>query len=373
MDFLTPFAPYYYFLYWLIVLLLTLNMFNVMIGKPSYAVIGWKYSYQPVFVLSVFFVLFYGLRPFAIEFGDTVNYVKGYELMRDYGVLNMQGPEGASSDWLFKSLMYICAQLMDAHFFFLICMLLYIAMMYIGCKTIDYAHGAILILFCYGTFEFYPFAVNGVRNGIACSLAIMAVAYLCKRKIVMAIVLSLIAIGFHKSAALPVACMFFTYFVWKPKYMFFTWFLAVLISLSIGGYIESILEMINFDQRLANNLRNSDADGVIMEHRFRWDFLLYSFMPILLGWYTIYKRRIYNRIYLVLLGTYIYANAFWVLAIRAIFSNRIAYLSWFLYPIVLAYPLLNFPVFKKQHSRKTAWILLASFGFTTLLWLMGSL
>ena len=371
MDFLSPLAPYYYFVYWLIVLVLTLIRFNVMNRMSGYAVVGCKYNYKHIFALSILFVFFYGLRPLTVEFGDTVNYVKGYVLMRDFGVLNVQGTEGLGSDWLFYGLMYICAQLMDVHFFFLICMTLYIVMMYKGCKIIDYAHGAVLILFCYGTFEFYPFAVNGVRNGVACSLAIMAVAYLCKKKMPMAIVLSFIAVGIHKSAALPVCCMFFTYFVWKPKYMFITWLLAIFISLTIGGYIDNFLEMINFDQRLANNLREDDADGIVMEHRFRWDFLLYSFMPILLGWYTIFKRRLYNRTYLILLGTYIYANAFWVLAIRAMFSNRIAYLSWFLYPIVLAYPLLNFPVFIKQHSKKMAWILLANFGFTTLLWLIG--
>ena len=371
MEFLAPLAPYYYFVYWLIVLILTISQFNVMQNKPGYAVISWKYSYKTIFLFSVFFILIYGFRPVTFDFGDSVNYAKSYALLKDFGVFNMQGSSELGSDWIFSGLMFICAQLMDVHIFFAICLSLYIVMMYKGCKELDYAHGAVLILFCYGTFEFYPFAVNGVRNGVACSFVIIAVAYLSKKKMLMAIVLSFIAIGFHKSTTLPVFCMFISYFVWKPKYMFITWILAVFISLTIGEYIDNLLTMLNFDQRLANNLRNSDADGVVMEHRFRWDFLLYSFMPILLAWYTIFKRRLYNRTYLVLLGTYIYANCFWVLAIRAIFSNRIAYLSWFLYPIVLAYPLLNFPVFKKQHSKKTAWILLASFGFTTLLWLIG--
>ena len=355
MEFLLgPFAPYYYFVYWLIVLIMTIKQFNVMQSKPGYAVIGQKYNYNKVFLLSVFFVLVYGFRPVTFEFGDSVNYAKGY-----------------ASDWLFNDFMYISAQLMDVHIFFAICMFLYIVMMYKGCKKLDHTHGALLILFYYGTFEFYPFAVNGVRNGIACSILIMAIAYLCKDKIIMAIVLSFIATGFHKSAVLPVFCMFLTYYIRKTRFMFIAWIVAVIISLLIGGYIDNLLTIIDYDQRLVDNLKSNNADGVLLKHRFRWDFLLYSFMPILLGWYTIVKRKLYNRTYLILLGTYIYANVFWVLAIRAIFSNRIAYLSWFLYPIVLAYPLLNFPVFIKQHSKKTAWILLANFGFTTLLWLIG--
>ena len=153
--------------------------------------------------------------------------------------------------------------------------------------------------------------------------------------------------------------------------MYIIWFGAIVVSLTIGGYIDNILSVMSLDDRLTKNLQENYADEVRLEHRFRWDLLLYSSMPILLGWYTIFKRKLFNKTYLILLGTYIYANVFWVLAIRAMYSNRIAYLSWFIYPIVIAYPLLNFPVFKKYHSKKTACILLGHFGFTTFLWLLG--
>ena len=46
-------------------------------------------------------------------------------------------------------------------------------------------------------------------------------------------------------------------------------------------------------------------------------------------------------------------------------------MPWFLYPIVLAYPLFNLPIFTKDHSKKVAIILLAHFGFTTIMWLLG--
>ena len=373
MDFLAPFAPYYYFVYWLIVMLFTVRYFSFLNKCNGYAVINRKYDYKSLVIFSVFFILFFGLRPLVYGnglFGDTMNYHRTYTLIQDFGVFNMQGDTEASKDPLFYFLMFSCAQIMDPHLFFTICMFLYVGLMFAGCRKIDPMHGALLMLFCYGSFEFYPFAVNGVRNGIACSFAIMALACLCKKEKLLAIALSFAAIGFHKSAILPIMAMFFTYYVSKPKYMYIAWGIAVLISLTLGGYIDSLLSTMGYDQRLANNLQNNDADGLVLEHRFRWDFLLYSSMPILLGWYTIFKRQLYDKTYLILLGTYIYANAFWVLAIRAIFSNRIAYLSWFIYPIVLAYPLLNFPVFKKQHSKKTAWILLAHFGFTTLLWLL---
>jgi len=56
--------------------------------------------------------------------------------------------------------------------------------------------------------------------------------------------------------------------------------------------------------------------------------------------------------------------------IRAAFSNRFAYLSWFIYPLVIAYPLLRMNIWEDQ-DRKTAQILLAYSGFTFFMHLIG--
>lgn len=372
MEFLAPLSEYYYFAYWFIVLLMTVKQYYTIDKFPRSAVIERSFDYQSLLIFSIFFILFYGLRPVYVGcFGDTVVYRKTYELLQNYGVFNMQGEDDIKSDWLFYIIQRFCAEIMDVHLWFMLMMCCYIIPMYQGCKLIDKKHGALFMLFCIGAFEFYSFGVNGVRNGIACSLVILAVGAFCEKQIVVAAILCFIATGFHKSAILPAATLFFSYYVRNPKYMFIAWLGAIGISLAVGGQIDAMLSTMSYDERLAGNLQGDEADGLILEHRFRWDFLLYSSMPVLLAWYTIFKRKLFDNTYLVLLGTYMYANSFWVLAIRAIFSNRIAYLSWFIYPIVLAYPLLNFEVFKKNHSKKTALILLAHFGFTTVLWLLG--
>lgn len=353
-------------------MLMTVSRFNVLRHSSAYEVIDNYDVYRPVLIYSVFYILFWGFRPISyIYFGDTANYFGKYELLQNFGVFNVKGSEDVGSDWLFDTFMRSCAQVMNVHFFFTIILFFYIVMMFGGCRKINRRHGATLMLFCFGAFSFYTYSVNGIRNGVACSFAIMALACLSKEQNKWAFIWSFIAIGFHKSAALPVVAMFLAYYMNKPKFMYMAWLGAIVVSLAIGGYIDNLLSAMSYDERLAGNLQGDDADGLVLEHRFRWDFLFYSSMPILLGWYTIFKRQLFDKTYLILLGTYIYANAFWVLAIRAMFSNRIAYLSWFIYPIVLAYPLLNFPVFKKNHSEKTAWILLGHFGFTTILWLLG--
>ena len=91
-------------------------------------------------------------------------------------------------------------------------------------------------------------------------------------------------------------------------------------------------------------------------------------MPILLGYYVVIKRGISDKVYLILLNTYTISNAFWVMIIRANFSNRFAYLSWFMLPIVLAYPLFKFDIWGDSQGKRASQIMLAHVGFT---WFMA--
>ena len=59
------------------------------------------------------------------------------------------------------------------------------------------------------------------------------------------------------------------------------------------------------------------------------------------------------------------------MVIRAAFSNRFAYLSWFLYPIVIAYPLLRLPIWKTNQGKRLNQIMMANIGFTYIMWLLG--
>ena len=118
-----------------------------------------------------------------------------------------------------------------------------------------------------------------------------------------------------------------------------------------------------FDDRLEGYLIDVDHSG-FSHTGFRWDFILYSIMPIWLGYYILVKKGIRNRIYEVLISTYVLANAFWVMIIRAHFSDRFAYLSWFLYPIVIAYPLFSIDVWGHKQGRIARNILYAHLSFT---------
>ena len=96
---------------------------------------------------------------------------------------------------------------------------------------------------------------------------------------------------------------------------------------------------------------------------FRWDFLLYSSFPVIMIWYVTQYRKFTSREFSLLANTYLLCNAFWILVIRASYSNRFAYLSWFIYPAVMAYPLMRMNLWKDQ-DRKTSIIFFLYTGFT---------
>lgn len=92
----------------------------------------------------------------------------------------------------------------------------------------------------------------------------------------------------------------------------------------------------------------STVDNISTKIGFRWDFLIFSAVPIIWGWWIIKKKGLNDKAYNIIFNTYVLANSFWVLVIRAAFSNRFAALSWFLYFLVLIYPLLKHNIYPKQ-------------------------
>lgn len=362
-------AESYYRIVLGIVLLFTMERVVFLSSLKGYKVLTVKDSRTLVAIATIFLIFFIGFRPVHFVFGDSVIYRRIYEGM-SYGF------EAQTGDILFDLLMYYCSKIIPFQLFCFFISLVYIGCMYIACVRLLKERADILMLFCIGAFSFYPYAVNGLRNGMACSIVILAITYIClnKKKWFIFLLLSLIAIGLHKSTILPIVAVLFASFWKKPNTMFYFWLLSIPLSLAFGDSISSFFSSLGFDDRMASYVSQESLEeygDMFSSTGFRWDFLLYSFMPILLGWYVIFRRKIVDRTYYHILACYIYSNAFWIMVINSINSNRFAYLSWFIYPIALGYPLLKLPVFKRNHSQKTALILLAHFSFTVVMALIG--
>lgn len=355
----------------LIVIAITLYYFSLIRGKGANALLrrsnrGIRFSI--VFFYAIVFIIVIGLRPVHHAFGDTLNYARTYE---NYSEIAEQ--ISTSRDALFYLFMWFCSQHISVQWFFLIIELLYVGPMLLAYRKFLKGNIDIGLLFCLGAFSFFTYGVNGIRNGVALSLVLLAISMIKGRGIekLLSFALAIIAISIHASAALPIVCCVAAMLIKNRKFMFYFWALAIVVSLVAGNSVANLFAGLGFDDRLSDYIHPDVEEDIWTRTGFRWDFLIYSSAPIILGYYTIIKKRVFNSTYLLLLGTYIFANAFWIMVIRAEFSNRFAYLSWFLYPIVLAYPLLNLRIWPKTQGQKTALILLGHSAFTLFMVLIG--
>jgi hypothetical protein len=218
-------------------------------------------------------------------------------------------------------------------------------------------------LFFITAFSFWAYGTNGVRNGLAGSLFLFGVS---KEKRIYQLFWIGLAIGFHKSMLLPTAGFILANVYNQPKKMIFFWLLCIPLSLIGGTFFETFFGSLGFDDRLEYLTEGNINDDNFSSTGFRWDFVLYSATAIFAGWFYIVRKGYRDKVYFWLFNIYIFSNAFWILVIRANFSNRFAYLSWFMIGLIIIYPLLKKNFFSSQY-KKVGFILLLQFAFTFLM------
>ena len=337
----------------------------------SYKVINRPRSWVtiiPPLLLCLILAIFIGGRPISVQyFGDVYTYAHSFHLMKS-GIA-IPGDEG---EWVWNQFMYFCAHRMDVSQYLTIICLGYFGFTLWACQRFAPNNVWIMVLFNLAAFSFFTYGTNGIRNGLASAITLVAISYLVtnKRNLVMACTLAFIAVNIHRSTSLPLLMAFASSFCirsFKVAYTF--WVLSILISLVAGSAVTSLFAGLGYDDRVS--YLQADASSEVFSHTgFRWDFLLYSMMPIVLGYYIVMRRGIRNAAYEFLLNTYTLSNAFWVMVIRANYSNRFAYLSWFMYPIVLAYPLLKMNVWDKRQGEALSLIMFMHAAFT---WFMSTI
>lgn len=312
------------------------------------------------FMICVVFAYWLGLRPISgAAFGDTANYAYEYNLK---GIRDVK--MDWSSEWIWQWLIMACKSAgLGVSSFFVIVELVYVLTAFFAARRFAPSDPMLAMLFVAGSLMFFTFGVNGLRNGMACHIVLLAISLLLDDKYVSGGLLCLVAFGIHRSTALPIIAVLVGIFVVRDfRYALGFWVLSIFISLIAGGAVSNFFASLGFDDRMTQ-YTSIKAMGMFSREGFRWDFLLYSAVPVFMGWYICIKRNIQDNWYNVICMVYCLCNAFWIMVIRSAYSNRFAYLSWFIYPIVIAYPLINLPVWEDQ-DRKTGWILLAYVGFT---------
>lgn len=328
-------------------------------------------SYFWPLILTIAYTVWMGMRPLDVSgWNDTNNYKIEYFFLE-------ANPEEAlakislSREWLWGLIEYVfVTNHIRPEYWFLLIEACYMGFSFLALKRLFRNNLSIAFLFFISSFSFYSYSYNTIRNGMACAILLYAFSFILihKRKdIIKGIIICLLAIGVHKSTFLPSICLLVaSYSKMNMTRAMIWWSLSILISLVAGSQIQSLFMSIGFDDRMKSYLNpdTMNAYGNMFRHTgFRWDFLLYSLMPIVLGYYVSFIKRIVNRNYSILLNTYILANSFWIMVITAANTDRFAYLSWFLFPVLIAFPLLKMHVWSDQNS-KAMNILLYYVGFT---------
>ncbi|WP_194767569.1 EpsG family protein [Tamlana sp. I1] len=314
------------------------------------------------YTLLIFVLLFMGLRPYSKYFGDMVNYTV---LFNKYAA---GAPANTDKDVFFNYFTKFCSSVMTIKAYFALCTIIYIWPMYRISKELFKEYWYYSFLLFLVSFSFWTYGVNGMRNGMATSLFLLGVSY--RRKKPLMIIIFIIASYTHQTVVLPILAYTISVFYNKPKVFIYGWFAAIPLSLILGGFWESTFASLGFGGDRLSYLTTEAKAGTFSRTGFRWDFLIYGAGAIFAGWYFIFKRKFNDKIYHQLFITYTICNAFWILVIRANFSNRFAYLSWFMMGLIIIYPFLKQQFFKNQHI-VLGKVILLYFSFTYFMYLIS--
>lgn len=288
------------------------------------------------FAAVAMLIIYIGWRPVnPYYFGDTINYAIAFsQVQASAGTAKLFG----NGEWLFNSAMKWFAGHGDIHDFLLFCAAVYAGTLWIALVRIFGRNYFIPLVVCISMFTFWSYGVNGIRNGMASSIVILAMTY--RRNLPVAIALAAAALGIHRSMMLTVGAAALAAVVSRPKLFLYGWLGSIVLSLAAGGKVSNLIAASGVvgDDRFTGYLTHQEVIDEFSRTGFRWDFLLYSAMPVLVGSYFIFKRKYADRFYVWIFNTYLITNAFWIIVIRAAFSNRFAQISWFIMPLVLIYP-----------------------------------
>jgi hypothetical protein len=159
-----------------------------------------------------------------------------------------------------------------------------------------------------------------------------------------------------------IAAFTITLIIKNAKFYFAMWLFCLLMAAAHITTFAQLFSGFTTDHGAGYLLTEGGNDGT--KGGFRIDFIIYSAAPVVVGWCAVFKKNIeLSSLYKKLLCLYLCLNGIWMLCMYASFTNRIAYLSWFLYPIVLIYPFLH-EQWGENRYRIFSLVMLGHLGFT---------
>lgn len=286
------------------------------------------------FFLALTVSVLIGLRPKASCFIDMNNYIALFEIIEQRSFQFDYDTENIFFDNFFS---WIAASGFHWSVFFLIIALIYFMGMWICSRKLFPHDTLIAFLACLGAFSTFSYGTNGVKAGAAASLFLIALANHANGK--KAILFLLLSLSFHHSMVLPIVAFALAWYYRNTRAYFYIWIFSLLCAILHISFFQILFAGFT-DERGAEYLMSS-GESWGGKSGFRIDFVIYSIMPVLVGYWALFKKFVESRTYEFILSVYLITNSVWMLCMYANFTNRIAYLSWFMYPIVLIYPFLE--------------------------------
>lgn len=312
----------------------------------------------------VLLVLFIALRPLTDKFGfgDTLVYERHFAFAY-----------GNEIDWSAADIGFELIQHYVSPYSFTlfagIFALIYVLPQYYSTKKLFRNYSDIAFLILISSLSFIAYGVNGMRNGAAMSLTLFGMVI---NPLPVKAVSFLLGASIHKSALLPIIAYGLTKIFNKSYFYLCLWSVVLFISLFYANTLSNLIMSIDFfnDDRLSGYVNGSFEDmNTVMRTGFRYDFLLYSFVPIYIG-YRYIKNNKKDMVFKSMFNTYLITNAFWLMTVYVPYNNRFAYLSWFLYPVLLTYPYAkDFEHYNGENLKMLKKIVSLNCIFTILMWL----
>lgn len=357
---LTP--EFYYPVYLLVITIYTIVLSSKYSSLPDSRLSkNASNSSASALILTIAMTLFIGLRPQHRLFVDMSNYSKSFQMLR--GRIFEFNPDATNR--IFDNFMYYMATNgYDIAIFFFIMAVVYFGAIYISSRKLFPSDSLYAIIIYLGAFSTFSYGTNGIKAGAAATIFLCALGY-NKNKLI-CLLLLLASIGIHHSMILPVVAFAICFIYRNPKVFIFGWFAALLLALAHVTYFQHLLGGMTDESGAGYLTLEGVSSAALFVTGFRFDFVLYSFFPIAIGYYAIFRHGYRSSFYNWIFCTYVLTNAVWMLCMYANFTNRIAYLSWLMLPVVMVYPFFDKQFVCNQYKKLNvvAW---GHLGFTIMM------
>lgn len=282
--------------------------------------------------VAIGLAIFIGMRPPSGRyFVDSANYAEFYY---EYAYGEPYEFQPFVSNGAFENIHgFLGANLYDINALFTILAFLYFVGGFLAMARLYPRFPLLAFVAFLGAFSTYSYGTNGLRAGVAASMFMLALS--CKPMRLWAWVCFILALGFHSSALISIGAYLLAYYFPSSRKYLIIWGVCLLLSMAGLKFVMDYIGQIS-DEHTQFYLQHDESWGGKVG--FRYDFVLYSLPPIILGYLATVKYGFKSAQYQLIYNIYIITNSVWLLCMYAGYNNRIAYLSWSLYPILLIYP-----------------------------------